>query len=111
MSDVPRQLPKSLTMAFDIGTDSSGFSSCASGGQVRCQTTYPGMKQPYCKTKTAVLYKLDSAVPVAFGWEAYNKYTGLPKAEQQKYCYITRYALCHTAMLLTCAKAISQVTS
>lgn len=90
MSAVPRQRSANLTLAYDIGTDSSGFSSCASGGQVRCQNTYPGQKHPYCKTKSAVLYNRDTWQLVAWGWEAYNKYASLPKAEQKGYCYITR---------------------
>ena len=90
MSSVPKLPSTSLTLAFDFGTDSSGFSSCASAGQVRCQSLYPGQKQPYCKTKTALLYARDTWKAVEWGWEAYNKYTSLPKQQQQGFLYLTK---------------------
>ncbi|KAL3161167.1 hypothetical protein ABBQ38_009536 [Trebouxia sp. C0009 RCD-2024] len=93
MSAVPKQPSTSLTLAFDFGTDSSGFSSCASAGQVRCQSLYPGQKQPYCKTKTSLLYSRKTWTAVAWGWEAYNQYTSLPKTQQKEFCYLTRFKL------------------
>ena len=90
MTHVLKQPTNSLGMSVDLGTAFSGYSTCASGGEPQCQQIWAGQDQPYCKTKTALLYKRSPLKVEAWGWEAHKQFVSLRKDQQQNYIYVTR---------------------
>jgi hypothetical protein len=77
------------------GTYGTGIAHKLPGQNIGFEYTWPGMVTGfrYPKTLTAILYK--KKIPIAWGWEARNKYWALKDSERRdpQYVYLDRFKL------------------
>lgn len=91
MAQATVQPSTTFYVGFDLGTTMSGYSSCDKGGDIHFAARYdkqPGL--PYCKTKTALLYRKKDWTAISWGWKAYYEYKNMKPDDQAKFLYLDR---------------------